>query len=107
MPYERRRRTDDVISSLQDRISLMMIVSTIIPRCSRSSWTLYFSSTFTLMIVVTLLAIYVPNIKEIFGVIGGFENLSLDGFPCLIPIMFDVKLISSKKKTNKNEIPTK
>lgn len=64
----------------------MMIAGTVFPLlASRTSWKLYFLTTFILISVVTTFAICIPNIMEIFGVIGK----SLD----VIIIILDIYIV--------------
>ncbi|XP_011662530.1 probable sodium-coupled neutral amino acid transporter 6 isoform X1 [Strongylocentrotus purpuratus] len=72
------------------RLAFMMIAGTVFPLlASRTSWKLYFLTTFILISVVTTFAICIPNIMEIFGVIGATASTSLVLF---LPSLFYLKL---------------
>ncbi|XP_063958487.1 probable sodium-coupled neutral amino acid transporter 6 isoform X3 [Lytechinus pictus] len=82
------------------RIAFMMIAGTAFPVASaRYSWKLYFLTTFILLALVTTFAICVPNIMEIFGVIGATASTSLVLFlPCLFYLKLGQEQLKSSSK---------
>ncbi|XP_038074270.1 probable sodium-coupled neutral amino acid transporter 6 [Patiria miniata] len=79
------------------RKSLLMIFSTWVPlRDASYPWLRHFVSTAVLITLVTCIAVFVPNIKQIFGIVGATASTSL---VFILPSLFYLRLGTERLKS--------